>query len=61
MKEGDILSYSDTEHRLINDLLRSYNKFAHPKSYVDKRENFTVVFGIEIVQIVAVVRLKTKF
>ena len=52
-----IYSYSDAEHRLIKDLLHDYNKYAHPKSYVNKTVNFTVVFGIEIVQLVAVVRL----
>ena len=48
--------YSDAEHRLIHDLLHGYNKFAHPKSYINESVNFTVVFGIEIVQIVDVVR-----
>ena len=46
-----------TEDKLIGDLLRGYNKFAHPKSYFNKTLNFTVVFGMEIVQLVAVVSL----
>jgi hypothetical protein len=54
-------SYSDTEHRLIHDLLHGYNKYAHPKSYIERENvNFTVVFGIEIVQLVDVVRYKNR-
>ena len=54
--ERKTFSYSDTERRLINDLLHNYNKYAHPKSYGNRTLNFTVVFGIEIVQVVDVVR-----
>ena len=44
------------EQSLINELLKGYNKDAHPEPQQINKTAYKVVFGLELVQLVNVVR-----
>lgn len=47
-------AHESTEQTLINDLMRGYNKDAHPIP-VQNKSIYAVTFGLELVQLVNVV------
>lgn len=52
-------SQKSLEQQLINDLLRGYNKDAHPIPEQNK-SSYAVTFGLELVQLVNVVSKEVK-
>lgn len=52
-------SQKSLEQQLINDLLRGYNKDAHPIPEQNK-SSYVVTFGLELVQLVNVVSKEVK-